>query len=97
MMTSSGTSLPESMYDLADLPASVPALTAARSMSPVEMCVSPKFCAAPRTMKKRIGREKGLLAGRQRSLNDGQIPNVRVVRIALGTGCNRVERGSSRI
>jgi hypothetical protein len=34
----------------------------------------------------------GLARGdRERSLNEGQIPNVRVVRVALGTGYHRVE------
>ena len=36
---------------------------------------------------------------RKWSLNDGQIPNFRVVRVALGTGYNRVEgnRRASRV
>jgi hypothetical protein len=38
-MTSSGTSSPASMYDLASSPSGVPALTAERSMSPVETCM----------------------------------------------------------
>ena len=40
MITSSGTRSPASMYDFAFCPSGVPAFTAARSMSPVEMCGS---------------------------------------------------------
>ena len=42
-MTSSGTSLPLSMKSFAFLPTSVPAATAARSMSPVDKCTTPNF------------------------------------------------------
>ena len=38
MIRSSLTSAPESMIFLASMPSGVPALTAARSMSPVEIC-----------------------------------------------------------
>ena len=41
MMTSSGTRSPASMKDFAFCPSGVPAFTAARSMSPVEMCGVP--------------------------------------------------------
>ena len=44
MMTSSGTSAPASMNFFASRPSGVPALTAARSMSPVEICGMPNFC-----------------------------------------------------
>ena len=42
-MMSSPTSAPESMTFLASTPSGVPALTAARNMSPVEICGMPYF------------------------------------------------------
>ena len=45
MTTSSGTSSPLAMIALTRLPISVPALTAARSMSPVESWMSPCLAA----------------------------------------------------
>ena len=42
-MMSSETRPPESMTFLAAMPSGVPALTAARSMSPVEICGMPNF------------------------------------------------------
>lgn len=43
IMVLSGTSLPLSMYALASFPTSVPAVTAARSMSPVDKCTTPNL------------------------------------------------------
>jgi hypothetical protein len=43
MMMSSPTSAPESITFLAATPSGVPAFTAARSMSPVEICGMPNF------------------------------------------------------
>ena len=49
IITSSGTRSPADMYPSALRPNSVPSSTAARSMSPVEMCGTP-YCSAKRTL-----------------------------------------------
>ncbi len=41
MISESGTRSPRSIYPLAFLPSSVPAFTAARRISPVEICIDP--------------------------------------------------------
>ena len=51
MITSSGTSAPASMNFFACRPSGVPALTAARSMSPVEICGMPNFCVRSRGLR----------------------------------------------
>ena len=79
---SSLTSAPESITFLAARPSGVPALTAARSMSPVEICGMPKLLADERGLRSLAG-----AGGAQQDESHG---------VGLRVGCGRLDRNDRR-